>query len=46
MAKVSKPTTTLGIAKLKEFAIFAFKSQKMAPLNNRTIKGDSLSVYT
>jgi len=46
MAKVSKPTTILGVAKLKKFAIFAFKSRKIALLNSKTIEGDSLSVYT
>ena len=34
----SEPTTTLGVARLKRFAILASKSQKMAPLNSGIIE--------
>ena len=44
LAKVSKPTTTLGIARLKRLVILASQSQEMAPLDRRMIEGSSPSV--
>jgi len=42
--KVSEPTTTLGVAGLKGFAVLASQSQEVAPLDCRTIEGGSPSV--
>ena len=44
LAKVSEPTTTLGVAGLEGFAVLASQSQEMAPLDCRTIEGSSPSI--
>ena len=41
LAKVSEPTTTLGVAGLKGFVVLASQNQKMVPLDRRTIEGSS-----
>jgi len=41
---VRKPTTILGVARLKGFAVLASQSQEMAPLDYRTIEGGSPSI--
>ena len=44
LANISEPTTIFGVAKLKRFAILAFKSQKIVSLNSGAIEEGSSSV--
>ena len=44
LAKVSKPTTTLGVAGLKRFVILTSKSQEIVSLDYMTIEGSFPSV--
>ena len=44
LANVRKPTTTLGVAKLKRLIILTSESKKIVFLNSRIIEGYSLSI--